>query len=149
VVNGSGMTSHFIYRDPEHILAWSSYPLYHGGKCKAAFCLFEDKQGGKVELVGPDVMTEDGHCTYLPGNAYIVNDTYPDKKRNKNVFLYHVATGKVIPLGHFHQPPGYDQEFRCDTHPRISPDGKTIVVDAPYKDQGRQLHLIDIRGIVG
>jgi Tol biopolymer transport system component len=37
---------------------------------------------------------------------------------------------------------------RCDTHPRFSPDGKWVVIDSPHTS-GRQLHLIDIRNIVG
>jgi len=150
VVDGSGCTSHFIWRDPGHILAWSWYPRYHGHNHPYGFCLFEDKpDGGKVEILGGDVMYRDGHCTYLPGNEWILNDTYPDKNRNQNPYLYHVATGKRIPLGHFYLPPEYKGEWRCDTHPRSSPDGKSVVIDAPYKDEGRQLRVIDIRGIVG
>ena len=46
-------------------------------------------------------MTVNGHCTYLPGNRWILNDTYPDKQRNQNPYLYNVASGKRYPLGHF------------------------------------------------
>jgi hypothetical protein len=99
--------------------------------------------------VGLGVMTQNGHCTYLPDNECILNDTYPDRDRNQNPYLYHVATGRTIPLGHFRAPAEYTGEWRCDTHPRSSPDGKTVAIDAPYKDEGRQLHLIDISGIVG
>ena len=144
IVDPNGKTSHFIWRDPNHILAWAWHPS-HGHK----FYLFEDKTGGKVEVVGKDVMTINGHCTYLPGNAWILNDTYPDKNRNQSPYLYHVATGKRVWLGHFYLPPKYRGEWRCDTHPRFSPDGKSVVIDSPHTGQGRQLHLIDISGIVG
>jgi hypothetical protein len=63
--------------------------------------------------------------------------------------LYHVATGRIVPLGQFHSPKQYTGEWRCDTHPRFSRDGRTIVIDSPHEDVGRQLHLIDISGIVG
>ncbi len=39
---------------------------------------------------------------------WIVNDTYPDRERNRLVYLYHVPTGRKIDLGKFYQPPGYD-----------------------------------------
>jgi hypothetical protein len=55
--------------------------------------------------------------------------------------------GRTIPRGHFRVPAEYTGEWRCDTHSRSSPDGKTVAIDAPYKDEGRQLHLIDISGI--
>ena len=144
IVDPSGHTSHFIWRDPDHILAWSK-PESHG----AAFYLFEDKTGGKVEIVGQGVMTQNGHCSYLPGNEWILNDTYPDRQRNQNPYLYRVADGKRFWLGHFHSPPQYRGEWRVDTHPRFSPDGRGVVIDSPHTGQGRQLHLIDVSGIVG
>lgn len=144
VIDPSGYTSHFIWRDPGHILAWSRAES-HGD----AFYLFEDRRGGKIEVVGQGVMTRNGHCSYLPGNQWILNDSYPDKNRNQNPYLYHVASGRVVPLGSFPSPKEYAGEWRCDTHPRFSPDGKLVCVDSPLMDQGRQMHLIDIRSIVG
>ena len=93
-------------------------------------------------------MTVNGHCTYLPGNRYILNDTYPDKQRNQNPYLYDLKTGRRHPLGHFHSPPAYTGEWRCDTHPRFSPSGKNVIIDSAHGGNGRQLYLIDISGIV-
>jgi hypothetical protein len=143
VVSNWGMMSHFIWRDAKHILAFARHPS-HGDR----FYLFTDKSD-KVEVIGKDVLTVDGHCTYLPGNEWILNDTYPDKDRLQNPHLFHVKTGKKHPLGHFHSPPAYTVEWRCDTHPRISPNGKAVVIDSPHGGNGRQLYLIDISGIVG
>ncbi len=138
-----GLTSHYIWRDPNHILAWAYHPS-HGEK----FYLYQDRSD-KVEVVGPDVMVVNGHCTYLPGNQWILNDTYPDANGNQNPYLYRVETGKRYPLGHLHVPSGrYNGEFRCDLHPRFSPDGRKVVVDSTHGGNGRQMYLIDIRGIV-
>ncbi len=146
VIDPSGYTSHFIWRDPNHILAWSRTDA-HGD----AFYLFEDRPGGSVEVVGKGEMTVNGHCSYLPGNHWILNDTYPQGKeeRTQNPYLYHVATGRRTPLGHFHLPSEYSGEWRCDTHPRFSPNGKLVCIDSPHTGEGRQLHLIDISRIVG
>jgi hypothetical protein len=142
VVDDYGRTSHFIWRDAHHILAWARHPS-HGN----AFYLYEDGTD-KVEVVGKDVMTGNGHCSYLPGSAWILNDTYPDKERKQHVYLYNTATGKKVPLGRFYSPPQYKGEWRCDTHPRFSPDGRSIVVDSPHAGNGRQMYLIDISAIV-
>ena len=105
--------------------------------------------GGGVEVVGKDVMTVNGHCTYLPGNEWILNDTYPlGEERLQTPHLYHVATGRRVDLGHFHVPKIYAGEWRVDSHPRISPDGRLVCIDAPHENEGRQLHLIDITPIV-
>jgi len=143
VVDPHGKTSHFIWRDANHILAWAWHPS-HGN----AFYLYEDGTD-KVEPVAREAMPRNGHCTYLPGNRWILNDTYPDKERKQHVYLYHVPTGKKVPLGAFHLPPQYKGEWRCDTHPRFSPDGKSVVIDSPHGGNGRQMYLIDISGIVG
>lgn len=140
IVDTCGVTSHFIWRDPSHILAWSKQ------EAEGGFYVFEDKTGGQIELV---YKASDGHCTYLPGNQWILSDTYPDRQRHQNVYLRHVASGRQVPLGHFYTPPEYKGEWRCDNHPRFSPDGRKVVVDSPHVNEGRQLHLIDISQIVG
>lgn len=137
-----GGCSHFVWRDPRHMFAWSFHPSH-----KDRFYLWHDRTD-QVEVIGPDVMRADGHGTYLPGNRWILNDTYPDSNRNQNPFLYHVATRRVVPLGDFHSPKQYTGEWRCDTHPRFSPNGRLVTIDSPHDGQGRQMHLIDISSIV-
>ena len=143
-VDPSGRTSHFIWRGTDKILAWSRYKNSNG------FFLYEDKPGGgRVSQVGKGVMTVNGHCTYLPGNQWILNDTYPrGKERTQNVYLYHVATGKRISLGEFHLPRKYSGEWRADTHPRFSRNGEKVCIDSPHGGKGRQLYLIDISKII-
>jgi Tol biopolymer transport system component len=95
-------------------------------------------------------MTQNGHNTYLPGfrNRWILNDTYPDKERRQHPYLYDTQTGTRHWLGHFHSPPEYVGEWRCDTHPRFSPNGKHVVIDSTHEGLGRQMYLIDISRIV-
>ena len=141
VVDPYGKTSHFIWRDPAHILAWSWHP-----SAGNAFYLYKETTGD-VETVGKGVMTSNGHCSYLPGNEWILNDTYPDKNRNQNVYLYSVKTSQKAPLGSFHLPPKYKGEWRCDTHPRFSPDGSSVCIDSAHGGGGRQMYLIDVSQI--
>ncbi len=144
VLDASGFTSHFIWRDAQSILAWT-----RPEERPWAFYLFEDRTGGIVDIVGEGVMTENGHCTYMPGGEWILNDTYPDRNRKQHVYLYHIATGRRIPLGHFYSPPEYQRQNRVDTHPRYSPDGRSVVIDSTHSGEGRQLHLIDTSEIIG
>ncbi len=144
LIDANGLTSHFIWRDERYILAYSKQTS-NG----TAFYLFDDQGQDAPQAVGADVMPADGHCTYLPGNAWILNDSYPDRQRNQNPYLYEVKTGRRVALGHFHSPPEYTGEWRCDTHPRFSADGKRVVIDSPHGGQGRQMHLIEIGAIVG
>jgi len=117
---------------------------------------------GMVDLKNGDRWTELGQSSawcwqqgcmlqWQPGSKdkIIFNDAYPDKERKQNVYLYNVATGKTVPLGHFYLPPEYKGECRCDTHPRFSPDGQSIVINSLHAGNGRQMYLIDISAIVG
>jgi len=139
VLDDNGMTSHFIWRDPKHILAWSNQPS-NGD----AFYLFSDDGSGKTEVVGKEVMTRDGHCTYLPGNRYILNDTYPDSDRLMHVYVYDTLKERLIPLANVLLPPEYTGEWRIDAHPRYSPDGQSVVIDAAFEGKGRQMYVLDV-----
>jgi len=140
----SGKVSHFIWRDANHILAYAGY----GPEAKEwRFQVFEDRTG-KVEVL-EGMPLRDGHCTYLPGDQWVLCDSYPDKERKQSVYLYHIATQKIVPLGGFHLPPEYKGEWRCDTHPRVSPDGRSVLIDSAHEGQGRQMYRIDIAGRTG
>lgn len=146
ILDPDGHTSHFIWRDSNQVCAWTK------PKDKpSAFYVFTD-QSREVHPVGEGVMTLNGHNTYVPGTnwEWILNDTYPDRKnREQTPYLYHVPSNRRIDLGHFHLPPKYSGEWRCDTHPRCSNDGKTVCIDSPHTGNGRQIHLIDISPIIG
>jgi len=102
-----------------------------------------------VEAIGHGVLDGAGHLSYLPGNDWILNDTYPQgKERIQSPHLYEVNSKRRVDLGHFHLPRAYTGEWRVDTHPRFSPNSRYVCIDSPHQDQGRQLHLIDISEIV-
>lgn len=145
VLDPSGNTSHFIWRDPNHVCAWTKPE----GR-KAAFYLFED-QTRNVQIVGEGVMPINGHNTYVPignGLEWILNDTYPDRARRQTPYLVHLPSGRRVDLGHFYLPPEYQGEWRCDLHPRCSRDGHTVAIDSPHGGQGRQVWLLDISQVV-
>ncbi len=147
VVVPNGYASHFIWRDPEHILVQSKDWL---GESRWGNFLFEDKADAVPELIGAGTLDGGGHISYLPGNEWILNDTYPKgPDRIQTPHLYHVETGRRIDLGHFHLPKVYSGEWRVDTHPRFSRSGRLVCIDAPHEGEGRQLHLLDIGSIVG
>lgn len=141
LMNPSGRVSHFIWRDAKHILAYAGWR-----EKEWRFQVFAD-QSDKAEVI-EGMPTNDGHCTYLPGEKWILSDTYPDKERNQKPYLFHLPTQKMHPLGRFHLPPEFTGEWRCDTHPRCTRDGKFACIDSPHAGE-RQMHLIDLREIVG
>ncbi len=112
---------------------------------------------GKIEQVGKGIIPDSGgHVSYLPAGNWIVGDTYPDLERNQHLYLYNVKNNQMIRLGAFKSPVEYtgsqaefvDDEWRCDLHPRVSPDGHLITIDSPHGGDGRQMYLIDVGALV-
>jgi hypothetical protein len=140
-VDQYGHTSHFIWRDPEHILAWARHPSHED-----AFYIYRDGTQ-EVEVIGKGVMKVDGHCTYLADTNWILIDTYPVPRGDGKVqelYLYNVESGQRHELGEFGAAPEYAGEWRCDLHPRSSPDGSLITIDSAHGGNGRQIYLMDI-----
>ncbi len=139
LVDDGGSTSHFIWRDPNHILAWAWQPTDNFG-----FYLFEDRKTNASTIIGKGIMDRDGHCTYLPGLEWLLCDTYPDRRRLITPYLFHIKTAKRIDLGGFYLPPECEGEWRIDSHPRATRDGKGVIIDSAWEGRGRQMYLIDL-----
>ena len=146
IVVPNGYASHFIWRDPKHILSQSKSLV---GNDKWGNFLFADRPNGILKEVGKGVLDPSGHLSYLPQDQnWILSDTYPKgTERNQTPHLFHVPTERRVDLGDFHLPKVYTGEWRVDTHPRVSRDGRWICIDAVKPGEGRQLCVIDIRGL--
>ncbi len=145
ILDPSGHTSHFIWRDPQHVCAWSRPEGRQSG-----FYLFRDKTR-HVQPVGQGTLQHNGHNTYVPGtdNQWILCDTYPQGKQRFQIpYLFHVASDRKVELGRFHLPPSYRGEWRCDTHPRTSNNGRLVAIDSPHGGSGRQQWLLDIGQVI-
>lgn len=144
VVDPYGKTSHFVWRDGSSICAWAWHPSH-----RDRFYLYHDRTS-KVEAVGPDQMTTNGHNTYVPrtDNDWILNDTYPDQGRIQHPYLYQVSTNRKVPIAHLLSPDRYTGEWRCDNHPSTSRSGRMVVVDSTHQGKGRQVYMIDISKIL-
>ena len=146
VLDPSGNTSHFIWRDPQHICVWTQPE----GRM-AAFYLFKDKTD-EIQIVGPDKMVENGHNTYVPNTngEWILNDTYPyrDPGRRQTLYLYHVPSNRKVVLGKFFEPKKFTGEWRCDLHPRTNQQGTQVIFDSTHNNHQRQMYLVDISQII-
>jgi rhamnogalacturonyl hydrolase YesR len=129
--------SHWTWRDPQHVLIWASnaYRLYR-----------DDGSGESTETLW---QAPNGHQTYVSGtrDEWIVTDTYPlGAQREQIVYLFHVSSRRFVLLGRF--PSTYQGEWRCDAHPRVSRDGKLVIIDSPHGGNGRQQYVIDISPVL-
>lgn len=137
-----GMVSHYDWMDGHRLLAWTRLPAT-GDR----FVLCDVRDGSK-HVLGEDVLTEDGHCSFSPDCKWLLNDTYPDRHNMRTLMLYRIRDGKRFDLARFFSPKDkFWGEIRCDLHPRWSRDGKQVCVDSVHTGQ-RQMYTVDLRGII-
>jgi hypothetical protein len=142
-VSDHEMTSHFDWRDGTHILAWAR--RFEVGN---RYFLFRD-QSDERRVVGEEVLTADGHCSYSPDRQWILTDTYPDRETNRRtLILFRPEDATRMDIGQFYSPPDVTGEIRCDLHPRWNRDGTQVCIDSVHEGQ-RQMYVIDVRSVVG
>jgi hypothetical protein len=145
IIDPSGYTSHFVWKDDHQICAWTRPIGMDNG-----FYLLDDFKGNP-QPVGKGIMEVNGHNTYVPGtdNAWILNDTYPrGEKRQQTLYLFNTGDHRRVDLGHFAAPLGYTGEWRCDLHAKSTRDGKKVIFDSTHEGKGRQMYMMDISKIL-
>lgn len=132
-----GMVSHFTWRDDRHLLAWANHDA--AGR---RYYLFED-QTENVEIVGEDVLTEDGHPSYSPNGRWILTDTYPNREGLRTLILYDTREARRYDVGRYYSPVRFRGPLRCDLHPRWSPDGGRVCFDSIHRGR-RGVFVMDV-----
>ena len=135
--------SHPLWQDNEHIIVWGP----HAGEIH--YHLYHDVNGGEVQVIGRDVLVENGHMTFSPvSTRWMLSDTYPDDQTHERfLFLFDMQTGERHNLGSFYATPDLSKENRCDLHPRWSRDGQQVCIDSVHEHQ-RQMYVLDVSSIV-
>jgi Tol biopolymer transport system component len=85
-----------------------------------------DGKSGKVWRVSEKMPKLEGQPLVAPDGKWIVTDTYPNKARFSNLYLYNVENNSIKKVGEFHQPLVYKKERRIDLHPKWSSDSKSV-----------------------
>ncbi len=74
-----------------------------------------------------------GHLNFSPDGQWMLADTYPHDGI-QTLCLVRVSDGECRIAGQFrHDVPGVGGDWRCDLHPRWSPDGSLISVDTIHR----------------
>lgn len=140
VLSDDDMVSHCYWKDDEHIIAFENK---HGEG--TGYYLMKDKTQEYTHL-WPH-LNNDGHPSYCPtDNSLVVFDTYPDRTRIQEVKVARdtdVEGNDIKVLARVFAPFKYDNDTRCDLHPRWSRDGKKVCFDACFEGH-RGLYVVNV-----
>lgn len=108
------------------------------------YYLMKDKTN-EYKMYWPELNT-DGHCSYSPNGKYIVTDTYPNRKRIASVYLCKEDEnqGSIKQVARVFSPFRYDNDCRCDLHPRWNRAGDTICIDSVHEGK-RGLYRVNVK----
>lgn len=140
VLSDDDMVSHCFWKDNDTILAFenktSSGPGYY---------LMKDKTKDYKHLWPK--MCNDGHPSYSPDRKYIITDSYPNRKRVQSVTLLKesVDTGRIV--AKVFSPFKYDNDTRCDLHPRWNRSGTKICIDSVFEGH-RGLYEVNVEHLL-
>ncbi len=142
--DGSGLSLLAQDIQPSHY-AWknSNEILITGKKNNSISYNLVNCESGMLTRVRGKSLNVDGHPSFIDSEIFI-SDTYPDRLGHQYLFRQNLQGGDFKSIAHFHLPPSFSGEKRCDLHPRLSSDGKLICVDI-VQDNRRCMALIPVK----
>lgn len=141
VLSDDDMVSHCYWKNDEEIIAFERKKEYGPG-----FYLMKDKSQEWTHI-WPQ-LSNDGHPSYCPtDNSLVVFDTYPSRSRIQELKLGRdndTEGSSVKTIAKVFSPFKYDNDTRCDLHPRWSRDGKKVCFDSVYEGH-RGLYVVGVK----
>lgn len=139
VLSDDDMVSHCCWMNNSSILAFENKKDTGSG-----YYLMKDKTQKYVQYwKGIDF---DGHPSFSPDGSHIVFDRYPDKARVAAVFVSDAKDRKkrdVQTVARVFAPFKYDNDTRCDLHPRWNREGNQICFDSVFEGH-RGLYTVKV-----
>lgn len=105
------------------------------------YYILEDKTK-QYKLLWPELLT-DGHASYSLDREYVITDTYPDRNRISSVYLLRDSSEERRLIARVYSPFKYDNELRCDLHPRWDHKTSKICIDACFEGK-REVYIITL-----
>ncbi len=141
VLSDDDMVSHCYWKDDETILAFEN--KYKTGP---GYYLMKDKSQEYIHC-WPQ-FSNDGHPSYSPDRSLVVTDSYPNRARIAEI---NVMSGDEMKrenqtVARVFAPFKYDNDTRCDLHPRWNRAGDRVCFDSVFEGH-RGLYMVDITDI--
>lgn len=140
VLSDDDMVSHCYWKNDNEIIAFERKKEFGPG-----YYLMKDKTREWQHIWSN--LSNDGHPSYSPLNdGMVVYDSYPDKRRVQEIKVAcdtDVEGKNTKVIARLFSPFKYDNDTRCDLHPRWCPNGKLICFDGTFEGH-RGLYVVNL-----
>lgn len=139
VLSDDDMVSHCFWKNDNEILAFE-----HKKDGGPGYYLMKDKTQEYIHC-WPQ-FSNDGHPSYSPDGSLIVTDSYPDRARVASINLMDGDETKQenTTVAKVFAPFKYDNDTRCDLHPRWNHAGDKICFDSIFEGH-RGLYIVEVK----
>lgn len=134
-LSDDNMVSHCNWKNDNEIIGYLNKKDKGNG-----YYLMKDKTN-QYECMFPE-LKKDGHPSYSPNNEIILTDTYPDRSRVSSIYV--INNNNISTVARVFSPFKYDNDFRCDLHPRWNRSGNMIAFDSVFEHK-RGLYTIKLK----
>ena len=133
------MVSHMCWYDNDTVFGY----LRGNNNIDAYF--FIDMYGKQKQLKN-DLLVDDGHPSVY-NSRYIVTDTYPDYTCKSKLILIDLKNNNASVVARFYSPKKYQDDRRCDLHPRFDRDAKCLTIDSVANNR-RNIYHLDLHNLI-
>lgn len=137
------MVSHCYWKNDEEIFAFLNKKNLGNG-----YYLMKDKTNKFTKCCS--TLTGDGHPSFSPNLKYLITDSYPDRKRIQNLYLIdakNLKKAEPIVVARVFSPFKYDNDTRCDLHPRWNRSSNEVCIDSVFEGK-RGLYVVNVEELV-
>lgn len=136
-LSDDNMTSHCCWKADSELLAYARKKEVGNG-----YYLMEDKTE-KYSYLWPNLIS-DGHPSFSPDGKFVVTDTYPNRSRVSTIFL--ISSNDIKTIARVFAPFKYDNDLRCDLHPRWNRASDKICFDSVFEGK-RGLYISNLKEV--
>lgn len=139
LLSDDDMVSHCYWKNDEEIIAFEN--KHRGG---TGYYLMKDKTQEYTHLWKQ--ISNDGHPSYSPNKEYVVIDSYPNRSRVADIKIIKdedIEGDEIKVIAEVFAPFKYDNDTRCDLHPRWNRDGKKICFDSVFEGS-RRMYFVEV-----
>lgn len=136
VLSDDDMVSHCFWKDDKYILAFENKKKFGIG-----YYIMEDRTQ-KYRQCWRE-LTGDGHPSYSHDGKMIVTDSYPDRARIQYIRIMKDENSNPVTVAKVFSPFKYDNDTRCDLHPRWNRAGNKICFDSVFEGH-RGLYYVEL-----
>lgn len=138
-LSDDNMASHSFWKNDTEIISYLRKEETGNG-----YYLMKDKTEHYEKVLDNLSSEGDGHPSFSPDGSWLITDTYPNRQRLQSVILTqsdHLKEGKKV--AKVFAPFKYDNDVRCDLHPRWDRKSKKVCIDATHEGK-RAMYALDL-----